>query len=100
MNILDTLTKEEQELLTLHSYTKDEVIFYENEECFYVGYVLKGEINIISHSYLGSAVLFNVVKEDEMFGNNLIFSSNPRYKGDVIASKDTTLYFIKKSSLI
>ena len=100
MNILDTLTKEELNLLTLHQYKKDEIIFYENEECFYVSYIVSGEVSIVSKNYLGSTVLFNRLESDEMFGNNLIFSSDPRYKGDVIANKDTTLYLISKKVLI
>ena len=100
MNILDTLTKEELNLLTLHQYKKDEIIFYENEECFYVSYIVSGEVSIVSKNYLGTTVLFNRLESNEMFGNNLIFSSDPRYKGDVIANKDTTLYQISKKVLV
>ena len=34
-----------------------------------------------------------------MFGNNLIFSDNPTYKGDVVALKDSIIVFIKKENL-
>jgi len=34
-----------------------------------------------------------------MFGNNLIFSDEPSYKGDVIALKDSTIVLIKKENL-
>ena len=35
-----------------------------------------------------------------MFGNNLLFSSNPHYKGNVIAATDTRLVLIKKEALL
>ena len=35
-----------------------------------------------------------------MFGNNLIFSSNPVYRGDVVANKESYLYLIDKEKLI
>ena len=35
-----------------------------------------------------------------MFGNNLIFSSKPFYRGDVIASEDSIIYLISKDKLL
>ena len=50
-------------------------------------------------NYSGSEVIFNVLSKGEMFGNNLIFSDNQSYKGDVVALKDSTIVLIKKDNL-
>lgn len=100
MNILGTLTKDQQSKLRILSFKKNEKIFKEGEECSFVCLVIEGEISIVSDKYLSDGVIFNKVNQSELFGNNLIFSSNPKYKGDVIANKDTTLCFFDKKTLI
>lgn len=96
MDILDTLTSKEKSLLLINRYKEGTRICIQGDECHYVYYVLEGEIKIISNE----GITYNYVKEKKMFGNNLLFSSNPKYKGNVIANKDTTLYLFNKKTLI
>lgn len=35
-----------------------------------------------------------------MFGNNLVFSSTPRYRGDVLSQKESEIWFISKENLL
>ena len=98
-NILQTLSKQEQQLLEVKSLRRGEFLFREGELCTAVSIVVSGQVKISSMNYFGSEVIFNVLKKGEMFGNNLIFSDDPTYKGDVIALKDSVVVLIKKNNL-
>ena len=98
-NILQTLSKYEQQFLEVKSLNRGEFLFREGQLCNQVAIVVSGQVKISSISYSGSEVVFNVLEKDEMFGNNLIFSDNPTYKGDVIALKDSVIVLIKKENL-
>lgn len=98
-NILETLTKEEKNLLYIKTLNKGEFLFREGELCTSIAIVVSGEVKISSMNYAGSEIIFNILEKGEMFGNNLIFSDNSAYKGDVIALKDSIIVLIKKENL-
>ena len=98
-NILSTLTKEEQKLLEVKTLNRGEFLFREGQLCTNVAIVVSGQVKISSMNYSGSEVVFNVLNKGEMFGNNLIFSNEQTYKGDVVALKDSTIVLIRKDSL-
>lgn len=98
-NILSLLTKDEQQLLEIKSANRGEYLFREGELCSKIAIVVSGGVKIASTHYSGNEVVFNVLEKGEMFGNNLIFSDKPIYKGDVIALKDSTIVLIKKEHL-
>ena len=60
----------------------------------------KGEVSIISYPDKGKEIVYNILKTDEIFGNNLIFSSNPYYKGDIIADCESLIGLLGKQDLI
>ena len=95
-NIIQVLSKYPQ-YIEKRSFKAGKTIFLENDTCQSVGIVKSGEISIKSYFANGKEVTYNVLEEGQMFGNNLIFSSNPKYRGDVIAQKQTELLFINKS---
>ena len=98
-NILQSLSKDEQKLLEVKTLNRGEFLFREGQLCIQVAIVVSGQIKISSMNYYGSEVIFNVLENGEMFGNNLIFSDNPTYKGDVVALKDSVVVLIKKENL-
>lgn len=100
MNIIKLLDDKQKKVLLHLWINKGDVLFRENDICNDIGIVIEGEISIVSYLADGSEVIYNVIRNDEIFGNNLIFSSQPFYKGDIIASKDTQLVLIKKDDLI
>lgn len=100
MTLIDTLSKEEREKCQKASFKKGKILFREDDECQYVGIVLKGVIQITSYSLSGQEIIYNELKENEMFGNNLIFSEQPFYKGHVIAKTDVELWLISKTNLV
>ena len=100
MEIFNCLTKEEQKLGNLVKVNKNQIIFREEEECEYIAIVLSGEINITSYTLSGQEITYNVIKKNGMFGNNLLFSAKPYYRGHVIAKVDSEIFLINKQNLI
>ena len=99
-NILDTLHNNEIHLIRYVDLKKNQILFNEEDECVSVGVVIEGEINIVSYSYGGKETIFNHLVPGMVFGNNLIFSSDPRYKGSVISKTNSKVALIDKRLLI
>lgn len=98
-NLINLLTKYPQ-YLEKRTYKPQETIFLENDTCISVGIVKSGEISIKSYFANGKEVTYNVLEEGQMFGNNLVFSSTPRYRGDVISQKHSEIWFISRENLL
>ena len=98
-NLINLLTKYPQ-YLEKRTYKPQETIFFENDTCISVGIVKSGEISIKSYFANGKEVTYNVLEEGQMFGNNLVFSSTPRYRGDVISQKQSEIWFINRENLL
>ena len=73
---------------------------HEQKECKTIGVVEQGEVSIKSFFANGKEVVYNTIQKGQMFGNNLIFSSNPHYRGDVISEQEAIIFFINKESLL
>lgn len=100
MGILETLSLEEQKNLKRISLERNEVLFREGEECFAVGLLLSGNLKISSYLYNGDEIIYNLINSNELFGNNLIFSSTPIHKGNVTALSDSTIVLFEKKQLL
>ena len=100
MNIFDLLTKEQKKNCQIFHLNKGNILFHEDDECEEVGIVLKGDISIVSYSLNGTEIIYNNLKEGQMFGNNLLFSSYPFYKGNVIAKEKSEVVIIRKRILL
>lgn len=79
---------------------KGQILFRENDECKYVGIVIKGELEIKSNLSTGKEIIYNNIKEGKMFGHNLIFSANNYYLADVKAKIDSKVILIDKNELL
>ena len=100
MNLLDCLNKEELKNFKSVKVKKGHILFSENDKCEYVGIVKKGTVQIISYTLSGQEILYNEIEEKGMFGNNLLFSSKPLYKGNVIAKSDSEILLINEENLV
>ena len=98
-NIINLINKH-KELIEIKRFKANETLFLENDVCKSVGVVKNGEISIKSYFSNGKEVTYNTLKEGQLFGNNLIFSSNPKYRGDVVALANSEIYFISKENLL
>ena len=99
-NILETLSKEEKNKIEMKLLKKGEILFSEGDHCEHVGIIVNGEIDIVSYSYGGNEIIFSHLTDGMMFGNNLVFSSQPMYKGSILAKKPTKLALISKKLLM
>ena len=98
--IIDCLSSEERKLLRLLTYKEGEILFYENDVCDSIGIVISGEIRISSLTFEGNEVIYNLLTKGNIFGNNLIFSNDNHYRGNVKAVSKGSLYLISKDNLI
>lgn len=100
MNILDLLSKDDKKSLIIKNLKKDEVLFYESDLCEDVGIVIEGDLKIVSYLNDGKEIIYNTIAEDEIFGNNLIFSSRPYFKGNIISTIDSKIALIDRNKLL
>ena len=98
--LLNVLSKKEHQMVKGYQIAKGNIIFHEGDVCESVGIIISGKIDIVSYSFQGKELLINSLKAGEIFGNNLIFSSSPIYKGDVLAKEKCVVAFINKENLV
>ena len=98
--LLQVLSKKEHKLVNGYQITKNSVIAHEGDLCESIGVIISGKIDIVSYSFEGKEMLINSLKAGDIFGNNLVFSSDPLYRGDVIAKEKCVIAFISKDNLI
>lgn len=82
------------------STTRNQTLFFEGDECKNIGLVISGKVIIVSYLSDGKEVIYNELGKGEMFGNNLIFSSDPFYRGDVVATEESEIVYIEKEELL
>ena len=97
MNILNLLNKDQYRVVKL---TKGSTLFKEGSVCNSVGIMIEGKLKISSFLIDGKEIVYNELVENDIFGNNLVFSSNPAYKGDLVALIDSKIALINKKELI
>ena len=98
--LLNVLSKKEHKLVQGYQVTKNSIIYHEGDLCENIGIVVSGKIDIASYSFEGKEQIINSLKAGDIFGNNLLFSSEPVYRGDVIAKEKSVIAFINKENLI
>lgn len=98
--IIDLLSDEEKKKVKFISYKEGETLFYENDTCSYLGIVVQGELKISSFTFEGNEIIYNRLLAGSLFGNNLLFSSDNKYRGDVKGVRSGTLALISKDNLI
>ena len=97
-NLFDN-AKDFEKYVYYKKYNKGEIIYFEGDECKNVSIIIKGEISITTYNY-DFITEINHLKDNELFGDSLVLSSDNRYLGNVNAIKDTTLCIIPKENWI
>lgn len=101
MNIINLLTEQEiKEYIRFKFYDSNQVVFDEGAKCFGIGIVLEGEILIKTYTYNTKEEIITVIKENNLFGQFLVFSEQDTYLGIGITSRKTKVAYIPKSNLI
>ena len=98
--LLNVLSKKEHQMVKGYQIAKGNIIFHEGDACESIGIIISGKVDIVSYSFQGKEMLINSLKAGEIFGNNLLFSSSPIYKGDVIAKEKSVVAFINRENLV
>ena len=99
-NIISLLTEQEKKKTKLVNLKKSQILFNEDETCKSIGIILEGNITISSYTINGNEIIYNSLFRGDIFGNNLIFSSEPKYKGSIIAKSDCKIALIYKKDLL
>lgn len=99
MDIIDLLSEEERRKTKTLVFPRGHRVCEEGEICVGVYVVRKGSVKISSYSYEGKEIVYNLIERGGVFGNNLVFASDQRYRGNAIASSDCEITFIGKESL-
>ena len=99
-NLINLLSEKEKHDVIYAKFKKGQIIFLEDDNCDSIGIVINGQIDIISYSFSGKEINYNSLQNGDIFGNNLLFSDSPKYKGNVISKSDSSVAFIKKDALI
>ncbi|MDY0023292.1 MAG: Crp/Fnr family transcriptional regulator [Candidatus Izemoplasmatales bacterium] len=80
-------------------YPKDAIVYHENDICDKIGYIVKGELNLIHFTSDGSERILARLKENQIFGDFLINSQNNRYPANLVSVKDSEIVFMNKETM-
>lgn len=100
MNIYSLLSETEIKKTYKTNYKKGQTLFYENDLCDFICFLISGEIEISSYLIDGEKVIYNHLFAGDSFGGNLLFSSSPYFKGDVKAKADSSIILLHKNDFI
>ena len=78
----------------------NDLLFNEEDICNEIGIVIKGQLVISTITYLEKEETINIINENEVFGDLLLFSSNHLYLGNVTATKKSKVALINKNKLL
>ena len=99
--LIKLLTKEEiNKYIEVKEYNKNEIVFSEGLLCNYIGIIESGKIIISTITYNDKEEVINLLQPNQIFGNNLIFSSSPYFLGDIISLTNSKILFINKNNLL
>ena len=97
-NILGLLNDNELKYIEIRKYNKNEIIFSEGLLCNYIGIIIHGNIVISTITNNYKEEIINSITDNQIFGNNLIFSSSPYFLGNIIALNNCEIAFISKTN--
>lgn len=86
--------------LKIYEYKSKDIIFRESSPCKNICYILSGEVEISTLSYNGNQEVISQIKENNFFGQYILFQENGKYLGDVVAKGALKLIMIPKNELL
>ncbi len=101
MNIINLLTEQEtKDYIRYKHFDSNQVVFNEGAKCYGIGIVLEGEILIKTFTYNIKEETITVIRENNCFGQYLLFSKQDKYLGTGITSKKSKIAYISKDNLL
>lgn len=77
-------------------FAKNEVIAFEEDECFTLGVILQGSIHFQRIYPSGKIVIIDTLRAGSCFGEALIFADDGRYPATLVAADEVVAIFILK----
>lgn len=84
----------------IKTYTKDSVIYLQNEICNSMDIILDGNIIIQKIDAEGNVLTINNFTLGDVIGENLLFSSNNKYPMTITSKSNTAILHIKKELVL
>lgn len=81
-------------------YNKNTVICSEGEECKNIYLLIEGELKIYTYSFHENIYVIRTIKEKEVFASQLLFASNNKFLGNIIANKKSVIKIISKDTFL
>lgn len=82
------------------SFVTEEILAIEGEDCYSLGIILNGDIEIHKSFSDGKVVTINHFKSGNIFGEALLFSGNHKYPATIVSSNDSQVMYIEKEDII
>lgn len=84
----------------IKQFEKNTIICNEGDICNNIYLLLEGEIKIYTYSFEENIYLIKSIKEKEVFAIQLVFATNNKFLGNIIASKKSKVKIISKNTFI
>ncbi len=98
MSIYDH-TEVRQRASLIQQYKSNEIISQEMDFCNNLGIILEGEVKLVHFTHDGKEIVLASLSENQLFGDFLLFSSDPYFPGHLIATKESRVVFIDKENV-
>ena len=104
--LFQNLTKEQTlgvfQLLNykISNYTKEDIIFQEDESCNNLGLILDGNVEIQKIDSNGKVLAVANFNKSDIFGELLIFSDHNKFPMTIVSKSNSTILHIAKESVV
>lgn len=85
---------------TVANFKKGEIIAHEGEECRYLGLIIKGTIELQRIYSSGRYIVLNRLKEEDVFGEALVFSRKSEYPATIVTTVDCKILLIDRKEIL
>ncbi len=86
--------------LYIRNYERGSIVHNEGDFCDEIGIILSGHVSISTITNAEKEETIKLLSTNDVFGDVLIFTTNPYYLGNIITTKSTVVAFMKKDDLI
>lgn len=87
------------ESYTITSFSPEEIIAFEGDDCKELGFILEGQINIEKMFSSGKTAYINSFSPGNIFGEAILFSKKHEYPATITAIKKSTIMFLTRQHI-
>lgn len=86
-------------LVRIKKYSKEEIIFFHNDECNDLSILISGIIEIQQNDSNGNTLVVSTLNKSNIFGENLLFGDKNVYPMDVVSKENSLVIHINKKEV-